>query len=65
MAPSAAEAWLKSMGLRESSPTGNKETGNKETGNKENTSEAMSLGLYHAQCKDLAQAPQRRGCGAF
>jgi len=65
MAPSAAEAWLKSMGLRESSPTGNKETGNKETGNKENTSEAMSLSLYHAQCKDLAQPPTEAGLRRF
>ena len=47
MAQSAPEAWLKSMGLRDSSPTADKE----------DTAEAMSLGLYHAQCKDLAQPP--------
>ena len=47
MAPSAPEAWLKSMGLRDASPTADRE----------DTSEAMSLGLYHAQCKDLAQPP--------
>ena len=52
-APSAPEAWLKSMGLRDSSPTGNKE----------NTFEAMSLDL--AQCRDLAQPPTEAGLRRF